>query len=287
MLERVGAPLRGFGDWLARVVAAVYRPFGRPGKWFQDFLNGSWLGHPTHPVIVDVVLGGAAVVVVFDVASLLGASGFDQAAGVAVAVIVLSGLAAIGTGLTDFKDTASGDERNVAVLHGLTNAIATLAYLASFVLRVGDVADIGRWFSLAGAAILVAGGYIGGHLVFKYGYMVNANAFARGSRAREYAPVIATAEVPDDTPTRATVGSTTLVVVRRGDLVYALKATCSHAGGPLDKGTLDGDSIVCPWHGSTFRLSDGSVRHGPATTRQVTYDARISDGQVEVSGPRA
>ena len=89
----------------------------------------------------------------------------------------------------------------------------------------------------------------------------------------------------DDMPTRASLGATALVVVRRGDLVYALKETCSHAGGPLAEGTLRGDTIVCPLHFSAFRLSDGAVRHGPASTRQVAYRARIAAGQVEVQGP--
>ena len=70
MLERAGAPFRGFGDWLARVVDGFYRVLGRPGKWLQDFINGSWLGHPVHPVLTDVVIGGATLIVVFD---LLGA----------------------------------------------------------------------------------------------------------------------------------------------------------------------------------------------------------------------
>ena len=71
MLERIAAPLRGFGDWLARVVDAIYRVLGRPGKWFQDFVNGSWLGHPAHPVVTDVVIGGATVIALFDLARLL------------------------------------------------------------------------------------------------------------------------------------------------------------------------------------------------------------------------
>ncbi|HKO34768.1 MAG TPA: hypothetical protein VJY85_13560 [Candidatus Limnocylindria bacterium] len=43
--------------------------------------------------------------------------------------------------------------------------------------------------------------------------------------------------------------------------------------------------MVCPWHHSAFRLTDGAVRHGPATSRQVAYRARISEGQVEIQGP--
>ena len=286
MLERLGAPFGRFGDWVARVMDGFYRVLGRPGKWLQDFLNGSWLGHPTHPVVTDIVVGGATVVVVFDLAAMLfGATDLDTAALVAVAVTALSALSAVVTGLTDFKDTAKGDERNVAILHGLVNIVATVAYLASLGVRLGGGVDAGRWLSLAGALILAGGAYVGGHLVFKYGYMVNRNAFARGQRAKEYTPVLPVADVPEATPVKAMLGSTALLVVRRGDLVYALKATCSHAGGPLAEGALQGDTIVCPWHGSAFRLSDGAVRHGPATTQQVTYRARIANGQVEVSGP--
>ncbi|MGH2483161.1 MAG: Rieske 2Fe-2S domain-containing protein [Candidatus Limnocylindria bacterium] len=286
MLERLGAPFGRVGDWVARVMDGFYRVLGRPGKWFQDFVNGSWLGHPVHPVLTDVVIGGATLIVVFDLAALiLGTDELDTASLVAVGVTALAALGTLWTGLTDFKDTAKGDERNVAIVHGLINIVATVAYIASFFLRLGEGDDLGRWFSLGGALILTVGSYIGGHLVFKYGFMVNRNAFAKGQRAQEFAPIIAAADVPESTPTRVMLGSTALVVVRRGDLVYALKATCSHAGGPLDKGTLEGDTIVCPWHGSAFRVRDGTVRHGPATTRQVTYRTRVADLQVEVSGP--
>ena len=286
MLERLGAPFRGFGDWVVRVVDAFYRVLGRPGKWFQDFLNGSWLGHPTHPVVTDIVVGGATLVVVFDLAAMLfGATDLDPAALIAVAVTALAAVSAVVTGLTDFTGTAKGDERNVAILHGVVNIVATLAYFASFGARVGGAVEAGRWLSLAGAVILAGGAYVGGHLVFKYGYMVNRNAFAKGQRAKEYTGVLAVADLPQDTPTKAMLGTTALVMVRRGELVSALKATCSHAGGPLPEGKLAGDTIVCPWHGSAFRLRDGAVIHGPASTRQVTYRARIANGQVEVSGP--
>ena len=286
MLERAGAPFRGFGDWLARVVDGFYRVLGRPGKWLQDFVNGSWLGHPLHPVLTDVVIGGATLIAVFDLVTLfLGATGLETASLVGVGLVALSALGATGTGLTEFKDTHTGHERNVVVLHGLINILATVAYVASFFVRLGGSNDLGIWLSLAGVLILLVGGYIGGHIVFKYGYTVNRNAFAKGQRAKEWTPVIAAADVPEATPTKVMLGSTALVVVRRGDIVNALKATCSHAGGPLDQGELVGDTIVCPWHFSAFRLSDGAVRHGPATSRQVRYDTRVNDLQIEVQGP--
>ena len=286
MLERLGAPFRGFGDWLARVVDGFYRVLGRPGKVLQDFVNGSWLGHPVHPVVTDVVIGGATVIAVFDVATLvLGAQGLETASLVGVGIVALAAIGASTTGLTDFKDTHTGDERNVAVLHGLINLAATLAYVVSFFLRLGGSNGLGIGLSLIGVLILTIGGFIGGHLVFKYGYTVNRNAFAKGQRAKDYTPVILAADVPDNTLTKATLGTTTLVIVRRGNLAYALKSTCAHAGGPLDRGTLVGDTVVCPWHDSAFRLTDGAVRHGPATVRQVAYRARIENGQMEVQGP--
>ena len=67
--------------------------------------------------------------------------------------------------------------------------------------------------------------------------------------------------------------------------MHALHEVCSHAGGPLAEGELKGDTIICPWHSSTFRLQDGAVVHGPAGTRQAAYRARINGDQVEVQGP--
>jgi nitrite reductase/ring-hydroxylating ferredoxin subunit/uncharacterized membrane protein len=286
MLERLAAPLRGFGDWLARVVDGIYRVLGRPGKWLQDFVNGTWLGHPVHPVLTDVVIGGATLLALFDLAVLvLGASGLETASLLGAGLVALAAVGATLTGLTEFKDTHTGNERNVVVLHGLINIVATAAYVASFFVRFGGSETLGIWLGLAGFVVLTVGGFVGGHVVFKYGYTVNRNAFAKGQKAKAWTPIIAAADVPEDTTTKVMLGSTALVVVRRGDLVHALKATCSHAGGPLAEGALVGDTIVCPWHASAFRLSDGAVRHGPATSRQVRYETRVNDLQIEVQGP--
>jgi nitrite reductase/ring-hydroxylating ferredoxin subunit len=43
--------------------------------------------------------------------------------------------------------------------------------------------------------------------------------------------------------------------------------------------------VVCPWHGSAFRLTDGVAVHGPATTDQPLLRSRIRDGRVEASLP--
>jgi len=285
MLERWSRPLARLSTGTARVMDALFRVLGRPGKLLQDFLNGAWLGHSLHPVVVDVVVGGATAAVLLQLLSWLGVAEVRTALLWVVGLTWLSGVSAIVTGLTDFKDTATGDERNVVGLHGLLNIVATVAFVVAFVAFLAEADGLAGWLLIGGYLVLSVGAFIGGHVVFKYGYMVNRNAFARGRAAKEFTAVLPAADLPEATPMKAALGATTLVLVRRGDLVFALKETCSHAGGPLSEGTLAGDTIVCPWHASAFRLRDGAVRHGPAATRQVAYRARISDGQIEVQGP--
>ena len=57
MLERWSRPWARLWNGTAGLLDAIYRGLGRPGKLLQDFLNGSWLGHSLHPVVVDVVTG--------------------------------------------------------------------------------------------------------------------------------------------------------------------------------------------------------------------------------------
>jgi nitrite reductase/ring-hydroxylating ferredoxin subunit/uncharacterized membrane protein len=286
MLERVSRPLAGLWNGIAAVLNAAYRALGSPGKLLQDFLNGSWLGHSLHPVLTDVVVGGATMVIFLDILRVFfNVDGLEDATTWTLGLTVLAGVGTILTGLTDFKDTGTGDERNVAGMHGVINIIAVVVFFISLLKRFGGAHDAAFWVALLAYLVISVGAYIGGHVVFKYGYMVNHNAFARGRRAKEFTAVMPAADLAEATPTKASFGTTALVVVRRGDIVYALKETCSHAGGPLSEGRLQGDNIECPWHFSQFRLSDGAVRHGPATSRQVAYRARITEGQVEIQGP--
>ena len=286
MLERTARPLAGLWNGIANVTKAFYRVLGSPGKLLQDFMNGSWLGHSLHAVIVDVVIGASTGAVLLDLLRVLfGVDGLEVANAWMVGLAFLAALGAILAGLTDFKDTATGDERNVAGLHGLINIVGSLAFGLSAWQRLAGDHDAAFWPLIIGYLIISLGGYIGGHIVFKYGYMVNFNAFAKGRRAKEFTAILPVAELPENAPTKASLGATSLVLVRRGDVVFALKETCSHAGGPLSKGELKDDMIICPWHQSHFRLSDGAVRHGPAASRQVRYLARVNAGQVEVQGP--
>jgi nitrite reductase/ring-hydroxylating ferredoxin subunit len=143
-----------------------------------------------------------------------------------------------------------------------------------------------RGFVLAmgGATSATLGGYLGGHLVGRLGVGVDNTAFE--GRVAEWTRCCDLARV-SERPTRCEVTpDASALVVRRGDTVLAVRATCPHRGAPLEEGTIADDAIVCPWHGSTFALADGSVRAGPAAVPLGAYDVRVVDGAVEVRDRR-
>ena len=287
MLERVARPVRGVSNGIAGIMRAFFGALGTPGRYLQDLLNGVWLGHSLHAVLVDVVVGASTAALLLDLLRVLfGVDGLETATTWVVGLAWLAAIGAILTGLTDFKDTSADTAtRDVTGLHGLINIVGTGGLAFSTMQRIDGNHDVAFWGLLIGYVVLSVGAYIGGHVVYKYGYTVNTNAFSRAKRAADFTPVMSVAELPEATPTKASLGSTALVLVRRGDVIHALKNTCSHLNGALSDGQLDGDTITCPWHASVFRLSDGAVVHGPATSRQVSYRARINGDQVEVQGP--
>jgi nitrite reductase/ring-hydroxylating ferredoxin subunit len=101
---------------------------------------------------------------------------------------------------------------------------------------------------------------------------------------QEWTAVMDAADLPTGGPTMATAGDATILLYRSDGRIYAIGSRCSHAGGPLHEGKIDDDGpcVECPWHGSVFRLDDGSAVHGPASVPQVAYDVRVQDGRVEV-----
>jgi glycine betaine catabolism B len=64
--------------------------------------------------------------------------------------------------------------------------------------------------------------------------------------------------------------------------VYAIDAVCSHEGGPLEEGILDGYEVECPWHGSRFDVRTGEVRSPPADIPQLAYEVKMSDDKIMI-----
>ncbi len=263
-----------FGVGIADVYSAVSRSVIRP-KWLRSLLHGTWLGHPLHPLLTDLPIGALTVALVLDVLDIY--DGANWATLVGFGGLLAAALA----GMVDLDET-SGKARQYGGLHAGLMFVATVFYLFSVLIRFGvmpgdPVYAIGT--AAAGYAIILLGSYIGGDLVFAFGNMVDRHAW-RGGGAKWAA--LDLTEVPERTPTKAKAGAQALVLVREGERISAMHDVCSHAGCSLSEGTIVGDTIQCPCHGSRFRIADGGVVAGPATFDQPAYEVRRAEGKLEV-----
>lgn len=99
----------------------------------------------------------------------------------------------------------------------------------------------------------------------------------------EFGVVLAEEELEGGAMRAIEVGGASVLVSRSEDGgACAIANTCTHAGGPLAEGEREGNSVICPWHGSRFDLCSGEVLEGPATEPQRRFEARLREGKVEV-----
>jgi nitrite reductase/ring-hydroxylating ferredoxin subunit/uncharacterized membrane protein len=266
-------------DPVVKTVRAVVGKVLGP-QALRDAMHGLWLGHPLHPMLTDVPIGTWTAAGILDLV---------PGTGPAATTLIASGCAAavptIVTGWADWSELHPPQQR-VGVVHAAANAIGLGLFTASLAARLGGRTMRGKALSYAGLTAVMAGGYLGGHLVFRQAAGANHGADVPDLFPSGWQDLGPLEELPDATPTKKTVDGVDLLVVRRGQHVDVLANKCSHLSGPLSDGEFTVDSgqgcIVCPWHGSTFRLADGVAVHGPATSPQHRFDARVSAGRVEV-----
>lgn len=246
----------------------------------KDFLHGKELGHPLHPALIDLPLGAWSLAAVFDGIELASGGKDGRAADTAIAIGLAGAVAAALAGLTDWSET-DGRAKRIGLAHGVLNLTATGLYATSLFLR-RRARSQGIGLSMIAYATAIVSAYIGGHLTYGEQIGVDHTATADQGRPEEFTPVLEEALLRPDTPTRAVADGVTILLVRRGETIFALRDTCTHLGGPLSEGTLEGDSIRCPWHGSRFCLEDGRVLDSPAVFPERTFDVRVRGGKIEV-----
>ncbi len=64
--------------------------------------------------------------------------------------------------------------------------------------------------------------------------------------------------------------------------IYAIDDTCTHRGGPLSEGVLEGSQITCPWHGATYDVTTGDALGPPAPKGVARYNVRVEGSNIEV-----
>ena len=249
------------------------------GGKLKDAVSGTWLGHAVHPMLTDVVIGS------FVSASLLDIVGSDHD-GQASERLIAVGIAAYAptalTGVNDWADTEPTDDtvRRAGLVHAATNAVALTLYISSLVSRRRGARRRGTLLGFAGMSVLMAAGYLGGHLSLTKGVGPDQTVFDPGPT--DWTPAADASQVTEGRPTQVVVQDTPVLLLRDGDQIFAIHDRCSHRGCSLSEGEVQGDEIVCACHGSRFDLRDGSVRHGPATSPQPAFQVRHNEGRIEI-----
>jgi nitrite reductase/ring-hydroxylating ferredoxin subunit/uncharacterized membrane protein len=254
----------------------------------RDALHGVWLGHPLHPMLAQVPVGTWLSASVLDgLAAALPPGEVRRGVERSASALLSTGLAAVpltaAAGTADWSKLHPEQQR-VGLVHATANVVAAATLTASLVQRLRGRQASGRLLATLGVGVAAAAAGIGGHLSYRWASGANHTEQVPHVTPQEWAELGRLAEFEQRTPTRRSVGDTPVVVVRRGSTVNVLAGQCSHLSGPLDEGRIveegDVDCLVCPWHGSTFSVDDGSVRHGPATSPQPTFEVEVREGVV-------
>jgi nitrite reductase/ring-hydroxylating ferredoxin subunit/uncharacterized membrane protein len=257
-----------------------------PRGKLRDVLHGVWLGHPLHPILVQAPVGAWLS------ASFLDFTGDEKAARRLTAAGICAAVPAALAGAADWSEQHEQQMR-VGVIHAAGNVAALGLYTASLVRR-GPLGGprAGRLLRLAGLAAVSVSGLLGGHISFH---------LAGGANHAEEVPhlvepgwqhLMLASDLPPGKPVRQLLGEVPVVAVRMDGAVHVLADRCSHMSGPLSEGELSGGELddgclTCPWHGSVFRIADGSVARGPATAPQPAFEVREAGGAIQVCLPGA
>ena len=264
-------------DDIASVMESAFEPWlGEDApRGPRDFLYGGWLGHSLHAAVVTVPLGAWSAAMVLDV--LREESAADKLVGLGL----LGAAGAAVTGAAQWQDTTKNDDpRRLGTLHALVHYTTTGLMAGSWLLRKGGKRNAAVGLSAAGVALSAAAAWLGGELTYGLGIGVDHTAFE--SPPAKWTEVATLDELKDGEPRRVEADGAPVMLLRQGDALCAVAATCPHLGAPLDEGMFEGNSVVCPWHGSVFSLTDGSLEHGPATMPLTAYQVNVESGKILV-----
>ncbi|WP_144792919.1 Rieske 2Fe-2S domain-containing protein [Kocuria palustris] len=246
----------------------------------RNALSGSWLGHQLHPIMVQVPIGAWGAATFLD---LVGGDEAEDAARKLVGAGILGALPAAASGASDWS-YEHGAASRVGLVHGLANETAAGLQIASWIVRGSGRRGVGAALSLAAIGLTGAAGYLGGHLSFVQG--VGVNKAAGEEPAEDWIDVASCDALSQDELQKVTADGRDLVLIRQGETLHAVSDVCTHAGAPLHEGSVEDGCLVCPWHGSRFRVEDGGVERGPATVPQPAWEVRVEGGRVQVRAAR-
>jgi nitrite reductase/ring-hydroxylating ferredoxin subunit len=264
-------------DPARKVVLSALKPAA-----VKDFLHGTWLGHPLHPVLVQLPVGSWLSAGVLDAVPPL-----RPAATAMIGTGVVAAVPAALSGAADWSEQEPG-VRRLGALHALLNSAALGLYVGSLVARARGRGGLGRVLSYSGLGLATASASIGGHMSYAQASGASHAATAARALPHDWIDLGPLDDLPEGRPALRRSGDegadVPLAVVRRGVRVDVFVGPCAHLSGPLYEGTVEevhgSPCLVCPWHGSAFDLDNGEPRRGPSANPQEKLDVRMEAGRV-------
>jgi 3-phenylpropionate/trans-cinnamate dioxygenase ferredoxin component len=98
----------------------------------------------------------------------------------------------------------------------------------------------------------------------------------------DFVRVASLSAVPDPGRMLVEVEDRMIALFHVGGRFYAIDDVCTHDGGPLAEGKLEGFAIACPRHGAKFDIRDGRVLSMPATQPTVAHEVKVEGNDVFV-----
>lgn len=126
----------------------------------KEALQGRWVGHAVHPLLVTVPIGTWTSVSLLDV---LGGDAGRETARTLTGFGLLAAVPSVVTGWAEIVDTTTRDRRT-ATVHAVANSVGLVLYARSWAARRAGRHGAGAALAAAGLSAVSAGGYLGGHL---------------------------------------------------------------------------------------------------------------------------
>jgi nitrite reductase/ring-hydroxylating ferredoxin subunit len=99
----------------------------------------------------------------------------------------------------------------------------------------------------------------------------------------EFVKVAQTSEIAPGAARAVEAGGKKIAIFNVDGTFYAIDNTCTHRGGPLSEGMVEGPEVTCPWHGAVFDVTSGAVLGPPAPRDVASYAVRVEGEDVEVA----
>jgi NAD(P)H-dependent nitrite reductase small subunit len=103
-----------------------------------------------------------------------------------------------------------------------------------------------------------------------------------GIKMGTFVKVAEASEIPTAGGKMVMVGGKEIALFRIDGKFFALDNTCTHAGGPLCEGEVQGDQVECPWHSAHFELATGKCLAPPARVDVASYPVRQQGDDIEI-----